>query len=83
MWPDDFKDWQAMHMTPSGFWVYFSPDNLLAALVDTERKDVLIISDRHTQTPIYENRGKIKEAAARTGLRNLSLKLPIDARRLV
>jgi len=83
IWPDDFKGWQEMHMVPSGFWIYFSPDNRLAAMVDVDRKEVLIISDRHTKVPIYENREKIKEAAVRAGLRSLSLKLPTGARRLV
>lgn len=63
--PDDFSGWQFMHKTPSGYSIYFSPDNMLAMMLDDDEKTVLIVSDRRTESPIYENREKIQESAAR------------------
>jgi len=61
--PEDFKGWQYMNQTPKGYHLYFSPDNRLAAMLDTDHKTVLIIGDRKTGVPIYENHDAIKESA--------------------
>jgi hypothetical protein len=68
-----------MHQTPSGPWIYFSPDNTLTALIDVEHKDVLIIMERYSNTVIYQNREKIRGAALRAKLRNLN-PIPFDPR---
>jgi len=81
--PDDFKEWQQMHQTPSGPWIYFSPDNLLAALIDIEQKIVLIIMERYSNTVIYENKEKIRAAALRIKMKTRDLINPVNVRRLV
>ena len=81
--PDDFNGWQQMHQTPSGPWIYFSADNTLAALIDIERKIVLIIMERYSNTVIYENKEKIRDAALRIKRKTRDLINPINVRRLV
>jgi len=57
-----------MHKTPSGFWIYFSPDNLLAAMIDPDRRIVYFIMERYSQVCIYENKEELKAASLRIRL---------------
>lgn len=64
--PEDFVGWQDMHSTKPGRWIYFDPTNRLAALIAKEAPRgmrVLIIYDRKTEEPIYENKKAIRKEA--------------------
>lgn len=51
----DFKNWQEMNSLRGNpdYWIYFSPDNLYAALVNTINQEIIFISDRNTGEQIY------------------------------
>jgi len=53
----DFEGWRAMHslLSDDQLWIYFSPDNLEAALVSHRSGEVLYILDRATGMKSYES----------------------------
>jgi len=63
----DFEGWTAMHALKSDdqLWIYFSPDNLEAALVSLRTGEVLYIMDRATGMKSYESPHLNKEFKAR------------------
>lgn len=66
MFPEDFTDWSEMHSPSPGRWIYFDPSNRLAALIAPENprgRRVLIVFDRYTEEPIYENKEAVKAEA--------------------
>lgn len=64
--PEDFVGWSEMHSPSPGRWIYFDPTNRLAALIAPENprgQRVLIVYDRHTEEPFYENKNAIQQEA--------------------
>jgi hypothetical protein len=51
----EFKGWLYYQNTESGFWIYYSPDNLQAAMVDPATHEVLFIMDRPSQEALYRH----------------------------
>lgn len=53
----DFTHWQDMNALPrnQNYWIYFSPDNLYAALVNHINQEIIFISDRRTGEEIYKS----------------------------
>ncbi len=51
----EFKGWLYYQNTSSGFWIYYSPDNLQAAMVDPASHDVLFVMNRTTQEELYRH----------------------------
>lgn len=53
----DFVHWQAMNALErnENYWIYFSVDNLYAALVNTINQEIIFISDRRTGEEIYKS----------------------------
>lgn len=54
---EEFKGWQAMNalLNNQNYWLYFSPDNTQAALVNTINNEVIFITDRRTGEQIYKS----------------------------
>lgn len=44
------------------YWIYFSPDNLSAALVNTINQEIIFISDRASGEEIYKSPNARKHA---------------------
>ncbi|GAF86480.1 unnamed protein product, partial [marine sediment metagenome] len=57
-------NWQAMKSLPrnDNYWIYFSPDNLHAALVNSINQEIIFISERSTGAEIYKSRNARKHA---------------------
>lgn len=53
-----------MHSLPQNdsYWIYFSPDNLYAALVNGINDEIIFISDRASGEEIYRSRNARKHA---------------------
>ena len=60
----EYAAWQAMGSLPrsENYWIYFSPDNLSAALVSTINQEIIFISDRATGEEIYKSPSAKKHA---------------------
>ncbi len=60
----DYKHWQEMHALPrnENYWIYFSPDNLYSALVNTINQEIIFISDRKSGEPTYTSPNSRKHA---------------------
>ena len=60
----DYKHWQDMHALRGNenYWIYFSPDNLYSALVNTINQEIIFISDRKSGEPIYTSPNSRKHA---------------------
>lgn len=60
----EFTGWQAMTSLRGNtiYWIYFSPDNLLSALVNTINNEVIFIMDRATGEQIYKSRSSQRHA---------------------
>jgi hypothetical protein len=58
----EFGGWQFMNMSQSGKWIYFSPDNLQAAMVEPTTAEVLFLMDRASGEPIYTSPNVKKHA---------------------
>ena len=52
----EFKGWQAMNALQNNksYWLYFSPDNLEAALINTINNEVIFIMDRASGEQTYK-----------------------------
>lgn len=51
----EFMGWLHYKNTRSGFWIYSSPDNLQAAMVDPALHEVLFIMDKTTGKELYRH----------------------------
>jgi len=49
----EFKGWIFYNSTRRGYWIYQSPDNVMAAMVDPVSFEVLFIMNRGTHQPLY------------------------------
>lgn len=60
----DFIHWQAMNALKGNqnYWIYFSADNLYAALVNTVNNEIIFISDRRSGEEIYKSPNARKHA---------------------
>jgi len=60
----EFSGYQSMNSLPSNdnYWIWFSPDNLYAALVNTINNEVIFISDRASGDEIYRSPNARKHA---------------------
>lgn len=52
----EFEGWQAMNSLPrnNNYWVYFSPDNTEAALVNTINNQIIFLMDRKSGAMTYK-----------------------------
>ena len=53
----EFRGWQAMNALQNNqsYWIYFSPDNLISALVNTINNEIIFTMDRRTGEPLYKS----------------------------
>lgn len=51
----EFKDWQYYQNSRSGFWIYYAPEDLRAAMVDPASLEVLFIMDRSSGEELYRH----------------------------
>lgn len=60
----EFMGWQAMTSLQGNsiYWIYFSPDNLLSALVNTINNEVIFIMERATGVGVYKSPNSQKHA---------------------
>ena len=60
----EFIGWQAMNSLRgnNSYWIYFSPDNLEAALVNTINNQVIFLMDRKTGAQTYKCRNHERHA---------------------
>lgn len=60
----EFTGWQAMNALAGNisYWIYFSPDNTEAALVNTINNQVIFIMDRATGVRTYRSDNHQKHA---------------------
>ncbi len=60
----EYAGWQAMNALPrnDNYWIYFSPDSLSAALVNSINQEIIFISDRATGEVIYKSPNSRKHA---------------------
>ena len=60
----EYIAWQAMGSLPrnENYWIYFSPDNLYAALVSTINQEIIFISDRTSGHEVYKSPNSRKHA---------------------
>lgn len=67
----EYAGWQPMNALPRSpnYWIYFSPDNLSAALVSTINQEIIFISDRATGEEIYKSPNAKKHAQFFNALR--------------
>ena len=52
----EYANWQEISALPrnANYWIYFSPDNLSAALVSTINQQIIFIMNRKTMDMIYK-----------------------------
>jgi hypothetical protein len=69
----EFRDWQPMQALArnQNYWIYFSPDNLEAALVNTINNEVIFIMDRASGEQTYKCPGSQKHAQFFYAMRKL------------
>ena len=60
----EFLGWSAMNALAgnNNYWLYFSPDNLTAALVNTINNQVIFLMDRKSGVQLYKCRNHQKHA---------------------
>lgn len=60
----EFMGWQAMTSLRGNtiYWIYFSPDNLQSALVNTINDEIIFIMDRASGEQVYRSRNSQKHA---------------------
>lgn len=60
----EYADWQSMSSLAGNenYWIYFSPDNLSAALVNAINQEIIFISDRATGEELYRSPNARKHA---------------------
>lgn len=60
----EFLGWQEMTALRGNqnYWIYFSPDNLQSALVNTINNEVIFIMDRASGEQIYKSRNSQRHA---------------------
>lgn len=60
----EYAAWQAMGSLPrsENYWVYFSPDNLYSALVNSINQEIIFISERATGVEVYKSPNARKHA---------------------
>ncbi len=61
---EEYLGWQEMGSLPrnENYWIYFSPDNLHAALVNRINQQIIFISERKTGLEIYKAANAKKHA---------------------
>ena len=72
----EFQGWQSMnalHNNPN-YWVYFSPDNTEAALVNTINGEVIFIMDRASGERTYKSPSSQRHAQFFYALREAKFK---------
>lgn len=76
----EFTGWQSMNALAgnNNYWIYFSPDNLEAALVNTINNQVIFIMERATGVQTYKCRNHQKHAQFFYAMRGP----PVKARRV-
>jgi len=52
---EEFLGWNYYHTMESGFWVYYAPDSLEAALVDPGTHEIMFIIDRKKNEKLYQH----------------------------
>lgn len=54
---EEFQGWQAMNALSNNqnYWIYFSPDNTQAALVNIINDEVVFIMDRASGEQVYKS----------------------------
>lgn len=73
----NWKEMSSLERNPN-YWIYFSPDNLYAALVNTINNEIIFISDRKSGEEIYKSANARKHAQF-----FFAMKLPFKARTVV
>jgi len=68
----EFRGWLYYLSSGSGFWIYYSPDNSEAAMVDPATFEVLFLTDRSNGEKLYQH-PEIKKFS--TTLRKLNSQL--------
>ncbi len=58
----EFAGWSYMSNSSSGKWLYYSPDNTQAAMVEPSNGEVIFIMDLATQEPTYTSQNSVKYA---------------------
>lgn len=58
----EFRGWMFMSSSRSGKWLYSSPDNLQAAMVEPTTNEILFIMDRISGAPLYASPNVKKHA---------------------
>lgn len=58
----EFRGWVFMSTSGSGKWLYLSPDNLQAAMVDPGTNEIIFIMDRASGEPLYTSPNAKKHA---------------------
>ena len=58
----EFRGWSFMSTSESGKWLYLSPDNLQAAMVEPTTNEVLFVMDRPSGQPLYTSPNVKKHA---------------------
>jgi len=58
----EFAGWSYMSNSASGKWMYYSPDNTQAAMVEPSNGEVIFIMDLASQEPIYTSQNSAKYA---------------------
>lgn len=76
----EFAGWNAMNSLAgnNNYWIYFSPDNTEAALVNTINNQVIYIMDRKSGAQTYKCRNHQKHAQFFYAMRGA----PVEARRV-
>jgi len=78
----EFIGWQPMQSLSNNpnYWIYFSPDNLEVALINTINNQVIFIMDRKTGVGLYKARNSEKHAKIFYAMRRMQ---PFQPRRVV